>query len=137
MFKVLGITDEVTTCDCCGKKNLKCTVALEDEAGEVVYYGRDCAGAAVYGRKTTKNTAAISKYAQMVQLCRDVLPVVLSAISKGENPSEAARKVNRNFEVDFGRYADTGRVKPLRIYFGNWNVPGVEIPAEQLPAQAP
>src|SRR5690606_5631667 len=132
MFKVLGITDEITACDCCGKKNLKCTVAVETEDGEVVYYGRDCAGAAVTGRKTAANTAAITKYAQMVQKCRNVLPVVLAAIESGRDPNEAARKINSQFEVLFGRYADTGRVKPLRIFYSNWNVPGVEIPADQL-----
>lgn len=42
MFKFLGTTDEVTTCDCCGKSKLKMTVAF-DHDGEVVYYGSTCA----------------------------------------------------------------------------------------------
>lgn len=40
--KLLGTSDEVTTCECCGKSNLKLTVAIEI-SGEVVHYGRDCA----------------------------------------------------------------------------------------------
>src|SRR6185369_5700834 len=31
--KFLGTTDEVTTCECCGRSNLKGTVALELEDG--------------------------------------------------------------------------------------------------------
>lgn len=41
-MKVLGITDSVNTCDCCGKKNLARTVAIDID-GEVVYYGTTCA----------------------------------------------------------------------------------------------
>jgi hypothetical protein len=42
MWKVLGKNDEVTTCECCGKANLKLTVILTNGEGEV-RYGRDCA----------------------------------------------------------------------------------------------
>lgn len=45
-MRVLGINDEVTTCECCGKSNLKCTVVLTNGEGEV-HYGRDCAARAV------------------------------------------------------------------------------------------
>lgn len=48
-MRVLGINDDVTTCECCGKCNLKCTVAL-DRDGETVYFGRACAARAL---KTT------------------------------------------------------------------------------------
>jgi hypothetical protein len=44
MLKILGTTDEVNTCDCCGRKDLKDTVAMEDdETGNIVYYGCVCA----------------------------------------------------------------------------------------------
>lgn len=45
-YTVIGTTDENTTCDCCGKSNLKMTVVLRDEAGEVVFFGRSCAAKA-------------------------------------------------------------------------------------------
>lgn len=61
MVKVLGISDEVTTCELCGKSNLKCTVALDltGEGSEAVYYGRDCAGMVKYGKKKSGNTAKV------------------------------------------------------------------------------
>jgi hypothetical protein len=40
--KVLGIFDDVNTCDCCGKTGLKRTVALEINE-EVFYCGTSCA----------------------------------------------------------------------------------------------
>lgn len=41
---VLGITDAITDCSCCGKANLKYTVAIEIvETGEIVFYGSVCA----------------------------------------------------------------------------------------------
>lgn len=40
--KILGITDEVTTCACCGRNGLKKTIALEiDEV--LTHYGTTCA----------------------------------------------------------------------------------------------
>lgn len=44
-FIVLGSTDEVNTCDCCGKSNLKATWAVEmidAPEGGVLYYGSTC-----------------------------------------------------------------------------------------------
>lgn len=49
MTKVLGINNEVTTCDCCGRSNLKKTVVIGDECGER-RYGVVCA-ARFLGRK--------------------------------------------------------------------------------------
>lgn len=41
-FTVIGISDK-TECDVCGKTNLKLTVVIESEGGEVLHYGSDCA----------------------------------------------------------------------------------------------
>ncbi len=43
MARALGTDDSITTCDCCGKANLKFTVAIELDDGEVVHYGQICA----------------------------------------------------------------------------------------------
>jgi hypothetical protein len=55
----LGTTDEVTTCDCCGKKDLKGTVALSINDSDAVYYGCTCAARAL-GR-TVKEVRVESK----------------------------------------------------------------------------
>jgi hypothetical protein len=54
MVNVRGISDEVTTCEACGKKNLKRTVVLEINEGGPVHYGTDCAAKAICGRKDKK-----------------------------------------------------------------------------------
>lgn len=41
-FTVRGISDK-TECDVCGKTNLKMTIVIESEAGELLHYGSDCA----------------------------------------------------------------------------------------------
>lgn len=47
-YEYLGTTDEVTTCDCCGKTNLKNTVAIRDlDEGEVLHFGVTCAARAL------------------------------------------------------------------------------------------
>lgn len=55
----LGITDEQTTCDLCGKSNLKRTVRLrfEDDAEEC-HYGVDCAARALGRTQTFVRNAA-------------------------------------------------------------------------------
>ncbi len=41
-FTVRGVSDK-TECDVCGKTNLKLTIVIESEAGELLHYGSDCA----------------------------------------------------------------------------------------------
>ena len=44
MAKAIGTDDAVNTCDCCGRTNLKFTVVMELDDGEIVHYGQVCAG---------------------------------------------------------------------------------------------
>lgn len=41
-FTVRGISDK-SECDVCGKTNLKLTIVIESEGGEMLHYGSDCA----------------------------------------------------------------------------------------------
>lgn len=43
MKKILGFTEEITTCECCGKQNLKGTYAIEIDGMNPVYFGSSCA----------------------------------------------------------------------------------------------
>ncbi|GAB2471824.1 hypothetical protein GCM10027082_24140 [Comamonas humi] len=54
--KALGTDDSITTCDCCGKSNLKCTVTIELDDGELVHYGQVCAQ-----RNTGKDRKTINR----------------------------------------------------------------------------
>lgn len=67
-MKVLGINDDVTTCEACGKCNLKKTVVLQTADLGIVHYGSDCAARAIYGSKARRGTvdkiAAAMDYAR-------------------------------------------------------------------------
>lgn len=43
----LGTSDEVLECECCGRKNLKSTVAISFDGGDAVYFGVVCAAKAL------------------------------------------------------------------------------------------
>lgn len=49
---ILGITDDVTVCECCGRDDLKRTVAISFDGAAAVYYGTTCAA------RSIKTTAA-------------------------------------------------------------------------------
>jgi hypothetical protein len=62
MAKALGTDDGVTTCDCCGKSNLKFTVTIELDDGELVHYGQICAQ-----RNTGKDRKTINREIRVAQ----------------------------------------------------------------------
>lgn len=62
-FTLLGVSDEITTCERCGKKNLKRTVVLEGEAGGLTYMGTTCAAKALKGVSKSSIDTAANAYA--------------------------------------------------------------------------
>jgi hypothetical protein len=42
-MQALYITEEINTCDCCGRTDLKATVAMKLSDGGILHYGRTCA----------------------------------------------------------------------------------------------
>jgi len=74
-MKFLGVTDEITTCERCGKNNLKRTVAIETETGDVVYYGCDCAARALMPTVKGVNTRDINKIADIMAYAEKWLKV--------------------------------------------------------------
>ena len=55
-FTAICIDDSVNTCECCGRTNLKATVLMQSDLGEVVHFGRTCAA-----RNTGKTSQQITK----------------------------------------------------------------------------
>ncbi|MGV9546795.1 hypothetical protein [Streptomyces ardesiacus] len=80
-YKVLGTTDDVTTCELCGKQELKGTVALMpldadgNEDGEACYFGVSCAAKAAgwtlkevrVGIKAAKEEALAEERARRIE----------------------------------------------------------------------
>lgn len=55
-FTAILIDDSITTCECCGRANLKATVLMQSDLGELVHFGRTCAA-----RNTGKTSQQITK----------------------------------------------------------------------------
>lgn len=55
-MKALYLDDSVTTCDCCGRTELKATVAMQLSDGGILHYGRTCAA-----RNSGKTSQQITK----------------------------------------------------------------------------
>lgn len=55
-MQALYLDDTITTCDCCGKTNLKATVAMQLDCGGILHYGRTCAA-----RNSGKTSQQVTK----------------------------------------------------------------------------
>ena len=55
-MKALYLDDSINTCDCCGRTELKATVAMQLDCGGILYYGRTCAA-----RNSDKTSQQITK----------------------------------------------------------------------------
>ena len=42
-YTALYLDDSVTSCECCGRKNLKATVLMRSDLGELIHFGQVCA----------------------------------------------------------------------------------------------
>lgn len=69
-MKIIGHSDTFTTCDCCGRKNLKKTIVLDNE-GAILYYGTSCASIALYGYKDSSVNTKVRKQAAEAQFITD------------------------------------------------------------------
>lgn len=71
LFRALGTTDEATTCDYCGRIELRKTVRLAfldadgTLTGDVAYYGTGCAATA--GKRTVKDIIAEAKASELAE----------------------------------------------------------------------
>ncbi len=113
-FSLLGIDDEVTTCECCGRSNLKCTVVLavldaDGNAEGEVRYGRDCGARAlgrgsVDSRKQRRAAEDVEKEARRLVLAaiqKEVLPRWTTAAE--EIKDKRGRSWGKLFRLSDGR----------------------------------
>lgn len=131
-MKLLGYTEEVTVCDCCGKSKLACTVVLETDAGEVVHYGRTCAALALMGSKSARNVSIIEGRAKALTKVAPVVAAVRAALPQGlEAAIAAGREIGKmtwvnGADVLVGGYASWGKINV------HWNGGCVEVPLVDL-----
>lgn len=57
-MRIMGINDEVTACEKCGRSGLKRTVVLQADDGEILHYGTECAAVATGRIESRLRTAA-------------------------------------------------------------------------------
>lgn len=98
ILKVLGINDEVTTCECCGRAGLKKTVILSDGEGEK-RFGVDCAATALMGSKKSGDKRIVTVRATAAELARKWL-------SSGHLPAVVARGIWNRFGFQTSAVAD-------------------------------
>lgn len=94
MVRALGTDDSVTTCDCCGRSNLKFTVAIELDCGDVVHYGQVCAS-----RNTGKTRPVIN--AEIKAEAKRVLDAATAEYSaSAEHAAYVTKLAERNARRD-------------------------------------
>lgn len=69
-YRILGINDEVTTCECCGRSGLKKTVVLTNGEQEV-RYGTECAARAMQVGKREVESGVKSATAEASRVRRE------------------------------------------------------------------
>lgn len=101
-YKILGITNDVTTCECCGRADLKATVIIGNEDGTVHgYYGRDCARAYVRGTGAQIERSARGVSFQRAEMQRDVDAQIaaIMQVERGDLNYTLRRKLGAHWDT--------------------------------------
>ena len=110
-YKIHGTTDDITTCDCCGRTSLKQTVALEvtegHDAGDVRFFGTHCAARAM-GRPRSE-AELIAKRAKARQQALPVIQAIESNLECGLTVAKTAgRSAARGLMINGGDVSVSG-----------------------------
>lgn len=124
-YMLLGWSDEVTVCDCCGKSNLSGTVGLETEDGTILHYGTTCAGRAL--RIPGK---LVRDRANELRKAEPIIALVKAAVAAGKSPDQIKTEVGPVAEktwingsrMSVGGFASWGKMNV------DWNGGRVEVP---------
>lgn len=118
-FKIIGFTDKINECDCCGKTELKGTYCISIDGNEF-YYGSTCASNTI-----NISSDEIKKEVKKIELEKSIKEMVLNAkfeyqqnkvfklaIKKGINKDE--------FLLKHGKIIDV--MNNMKCYqYGNFN----------------
>ncbi len=105
----LFITDEVTTCDCCGKQNLKATVAMLNQDNGLFHYGRTCA---------TRNSGKASK-----QLNKEIKQARSDAHGRCDNQLMALKRAGNKITSDVvSSVANEHPAVDIKVLMRNWGI---------------
>lgn len=104
-MKVLGINDETSVCECCGKTNLKRVVVIELDNGAIVRYGTDCASMTFRSQK--------ANFSSLVDL-RNYVQKWL-----GKTPTYTAEIVAKGINNKLG-YSAKVVDGTIRVWLGEW-----------------
>jgi hypothetical protein len=116
VYRVLGTTDERTTCDCCGRTNLKATVVLvPSDGGPDVFYGSDCAARALGVAPTRVKRLAAAADARHA----DAAPT----LAKFERVLAVAEQGGRSLRADAEGWDLFRQLKRHHASDINWMVP--------------
>jgi hypothetical protein len=122
MTKIIGYTDTVTECDCCGKTELKGTYCLLINEVEL-YYGSVCAfknhGINPDEQKDLKLTfTKAQKNSKLIELhitpLQKKLEEKLKDTFSSDNLSSFERKIYNSIELDYKRVIDA-KIKKYKI----------------------
>ena len=75
-IKIIGFTDKVNECDCCGRTELKGTYCISIEGNEL-YYGVTCAA-----NVTNYTTEVIKKEVKKIELEKNINQLVVEATNE-------------------------------------------------------
>lgn len=142
-YRLLGVDDEVTTCEHCGKTGLKLTVVLsridaDDEEKRVVRFGSDCAARAMHGRVAitpgeAKYAVGVARKALMFQIEAELRSKKVFHVNQQERPDlgmtfvrHGTQRWGRAFDLADGRtylhfdFVVSSREGASRVVPGVW-----------------
>ena len=80
---LLGTSDDITTCELCGRSELKGTVALRGQGGDVVHYGSTCAALALRRGSTDREGRCVRSEAEALdRVAREAARLAALALSQ-------------------------------------------------------
>lgn len=117
-YMIHGTTDEVTVCDCCGKKNLNTTVILEvisgENAGDLLHFGSVCAARAM-GQSKSRADLIVAQ-AKRMQKLRPVADFVRANIHRGIQAIKG----------EANAFAKANKIEATVTGFDSWGVMNID-----------